>query len=102
MNIGTVVFLIAVGVFLAVILNVAQRSRNKQSGREKRQQDDCVEDPNTVDETEDVLFTGILLGSMLNNDSQADSSADTDSGGFDGGSGGGFDGGGFDGGGGFE
>ena len=90
---GTFVFF-SVSILFIVILVALVKSLNKGKSQ-KRKHDDSADTVHPVDDTEDVLFTGIILGGMLDNDS----SGDSDSGGSDGGDGGGFDGGGFDGGG---
>ena len=91
-------FFIVIMVFSAIIVAlvtgiVIGKSQNK------RRRDDGADTVHPADDAEDALFTGIILGSMLDDDSSGDTdSGGSDADGFDGGfdDGGGFDGGGFE------
>ena len=88
------IFFIVIMVFFVIIAALIVGIAIGKS-QNKRQRDDGTDTVDPNNDTEDALFTGIILGSMLDNDDSGDMDSggidDVDAGGFD--DGGGFDGG---------
>ncbi len=91
------ILLVLIGfIILVIIATSINRSKRNNTSKRKRPGDrDDTDIGDGVDDTEDILMTGIILGGMLDNDNQdeSDTVSGDDGGGFDDG---GFDGGGFE------